>query len=103
MTKEARQERRELWAERIEAFLSSGLSQRAWCREHGLRPNHHWYRLRKYATETNQPQSGKWIQLDSLAPTGTGVVLRLGNVTEEIQRGFAPQLLTEVIRSLLNE
>ncbi|MGI6567348.1 MAG: IS66 family insertion sequence element accessory protein TnpA [Limnochordia bacterium] len=42
MTKEARQERRELWAERIEAFLSSGLSQRAWCREHGLRPNQLW-------------------------------------------------------------
>lgn len=31
MTKEAKQELRELWAERIEPFLSSGLSQRAWC------------------------------------------------------------------------
>jgi len=39
VTKEARQERRELWAERIEAFLASGLSQRAWCREHGVNAN----------------------------------------------------------------
>ena len=31
------QELRELWAERIEDFRASGLSQRAWCREHGLR------------------------------------------------------------------
>lgn len=38
----------------------------------------------------------------TIAPTGSGVVLRIGNVTVEIQRGFDPQVLTEVIRSLLN-
>ena len=102
MTKEARQELRELWAERIEDFRASGLSQRAWCRKHGLRPNQLWYWLRKFETETNQPQNGIWIQLDSLAPTGSGVVLRIGNVALEVQRGFDPQVLTEVIRSLLN-
>ena len=102
MTKEARQGRRELGAERIGAFFASGLSQRAWCREHGLRPNQLGYWLRKFRTEANQPQNGRWIQLDSLAPTGSGVVLRIGNVTVEIQRGFDPQVLTEVISSLLN-
>ena len=71
-------------------------------REHGLRPNQLWYWLRKFSTEANQPQNGRWIQLDSLAPTGSGVVLRIGNVALEVQRGFDPQVLTEVIRSLLN-
>ena len=63
MTKEARQELREVWAERIEDFRASGLSQWAWCREHGLRPNQLWYWLRKFETETNQPQNGIWTQL----------------------------------------
>ena len=102
MTKEARQELRELWAERIDDFGASGLGQRAWSREHGLRPNQLWYWLRKFETETNQPQNGIWIQLDSLAPTGSSVVLRIGNVALEVQRGFDPQALTEVIRSLRN-
>ena len=36
MAKEAKQELRELWAERVQDFLASGLSQRAWCRESGF-------------------------------------------------------------------
>ena len=86
-------------AERIEVFGACGLSQRAWCREHGLRPIQLRYWLRKFETETNQPQNGIWIKQDSLAPTGSGVVLRIGKVTVENQSGFDPQVLTEVIRS----
>ena len=92
-----------MWADSIEDFRDSGLSQRAWCLEHGLRPIQLCEWLRKFETETNKPQNGIWIPLDSLAPTGSGVVLRIGNVTVEIQRGIDPQVLTEDIRYLLNE
>jgi hypothetical protein len=53
VTKEARQELRELWAERVEAFLASGLSQRAWCREHGLKQERLSYWLRKFRAEAS--------------------------------------------------
>jgi hypothetical protein len=53
VTKEARQELRELWAKRVEAFLASGLSQRAWCREHGLKQERLSYWLRKFRAEAS--------------------------------------------------
>ena len=43
-----------------------------------------------------------WATAQPTLVLGSGVVLRIGNVTVEIQRGFDPQVLTEVIRSLLN-
>ncbi|MGI6645854.1 MAG: IS66 family insertion sequence element accessory protein TnpA [Limnochordia bacterium] len=102
MTKEARQELRELWAERVEAFLASGLSQRAWCREHGLKQERLSYWLRKFRAEASAKPNGRWLQLDSLAPSGSGVSLRIGGLTLEVQRGFDPQVLADVISSLMN-
>lgn len=63
MTKEARQELRELWAKRVEAFLASGLSQRAWCREHGLKQERLSYWLRKFRAEASAKHNGRWLQL----------------------------------------
>ncbi|HOA53955.1 MAG TPA: hypothetical protein PKI05_17005 [Thermogutta sp.] len=54
--------KRELWAERIEAFLASGLSQRAWCQEHGLRQNQLGYWLRKLKPELAMPKKSRWIR-----------------------------------------
>lgn len=101
MTKEARQELRELWAERVQDFLASGLSQRAWCREQGLRPNQLGYWLRKLEAETKPAQSGRWVRLYSVGHSGSGVVLRIGTVVLEIQRGFDQEVLVDVIRSLI--
>jgi hypothetical protein len=102
VTKEARQELRELWAKRVEAFLASGLSQRAWCREHGLKQERLSYWLRKFRAEASAKHNGRWLQLDSLAPSGSGVSLRIGGLTLEVQRGFDPQVLADVISSLMN-
>lgn len=102
VTKEARQELRELWAERVVAFLASGLSQRAWCREHGLKQERLSYWLRKFRAEASAKPNGRWLQLDSLAPSASGVSLRIGGLTLEVQRGFDPQVLADVISSLMN-
>ena len=99
MTEKSKQE---LWAERIEAFLSSGLSQRAWCEQQGLRPSQLRYWLRKFRTETKQGTLVRWLSLDAVAPSGSGVSLRIGNVVLEIQRGFDQEVLAGVVRSLMD-
>ncbi len=35
----AESEKARAWVDRVEAFESSGLSRRAWCRQQGLKPN----------------------------------------------------------------
>lgn len=99
MTEKTKQE---LWTERIEAFLASGLSQRAWCEKQGLRPNQLGYWLRKFRAETPSLKNSRWVSLDNIAPAGSGVLLHIGNVTLEVQRGFDQQVLADVVRSLMN-
>lgn len=99
MTEKTKQE---LWAERIEDFLASGLSQRAWCEQQGLRPNQLRYWLRKFRAETGPGTHIRWVSLDAIAPSGLGVSLRIGNVMLEIQRGFDQEVLAGVIRSLMD-
>jgi len=101
MGKQSRQELRELWAERIDAFLASGLSQRAWCRENGFNHGRLSYWLRKFIAEARQPRNGSWVSLDTIAPRSSGVLFRIGSVTLEVQRGFDAQVLADVIRSLM--
>ncbi len=72
-----RKTKHELWAERTQAFLASGLSQRAWCEEHGLRANQLGYWLRKFEAETNSSSNNRWVNLDAIAPAGSGVSLNI--------------------------
>ncbi len=93
--------KQELWTERIEAFLASGLSQRAWCEQQGMRPNQLSYWLRKLRTEARPSGKGRWVSLNNIAPSNSGVSLRIGNAVLEIERGFDPEVLADVLRSLM--
>lgn len=93
-------QKQELWNNRIQDFLASGQSQKAWCEQHGLRSNQLGYWLRKLKTDTDPHGNGRWISLDTIAPSGSGVSLRVGNVTFEVERGFDQQVLADVVRSL---
>ena len=66
MTEQGRQQLRQLWAQRVEAFLDSGMSQRAWCEQHGLRPNQLGYWLRKFRSEQIAENSPRWISLEAV-------------------------------------
>lgn len=61
MTEQERQQLRQLWAQRVEVFLDSGMSQKTWCEQHGLRPNQLGYWLRKFRSEQLLDYFGKDI------------------------------------------
>ena len=96
MTEQERQQLRQLWAQQVEAFLDSGMSQRAWCEQHGLRPNQLGYWLRKVRSEQIAGNSPRWISLEAVPATSSGVALRIGNVALELQRGFDQEVLARL-------
>ena len=93
-------QKQELWNERIQDFLASGLSQRAWCEEQGLRVGQLGYWLRKSKTEANS-SNVRWLSLDTITPPGTGISLRIGSVSLDVARGFDQEVLADVVRSLI--
>lgn len=96
MTKAERQERRSLWATRIADYRASGQSQAAWCAQHGLKIHQFRYWLKKQS-QTAEDTPTRWLSLDlANAP----VVIRVGQVTVEVQPGFDPDLLRDVVRTL---
>jgi len=102
LTQMAKQEKQRLWEERIEAFLASGQSQRAWCQEQGLRANQLGYWLRKYKARMSQSAGKRWISMESESHSHSGVSLRIGNIVLDIEPGFSRQVLVDVLHSLMN-
>lgn len=100
-------EKQELWSNRIEAFLASGQSRRTWCQEHGLPEHQLGYWLRKLqSSKSSHPVSStsernRWISVETMIPTNTGVSMRLGKVVLELECGFDPKVLADVVMTLM--
>lgn len=92
-----------LWNERIDSFLASGLSQRAWCQEQGLPPQQLSYWLRKHHRKEGHPGTSRWVSIDAISTSsGSGVSLRVGTITLDVEPGFDQQVLADVLRSLMS-
>lgn len=92
-------DKQRLWDERIQAFLASGQSQRAWCDEQGLSQHQLSYWLRKHRAKELRSAGTRWVNLNSSA--SSGVSLRIGEIVVEVQPGFSQQILVDVMRSLM--
>ncbi len=103
MTRAERDANREVWQERIKAFQASAKSVREWCRENGLGTGGVYYWLKKLG-EVDGPATSNWVSVDvNLETTGKpneGLLVRIGQVTVEVQPGFNHNLLRDVISTL---
>ncbi len=92
------------WAEHLDAWRASGLSQNAYCRQHGLRPNRLSYWKRKLAAPSDGDKPVACTQSPAFVPlhvshravTGNGLRLLLPNGCE--LAGIEGQHLPIVIR-----
>lgn len=85
------------WQNTLEAQARSGLSIRAYCREHNLRESaFHYHKRRLLASRA--PEGG-FVQIQGGRP---GIRLRHldGSWCVEVDRGFDPGLLREVLEAL---
>lgn len=98
------EQKRNLWKERIALFQESGQSVAKWCKEQELPEHQLRYWLRKAVAKQSTASGGitsRWVAMGSLEDnSSTGVSLRIGSVHLDVQRGFDPFVLTEVVRSL---
>ena len=75
-----REQKHQLWKERISEYESSGLSVPAWCKEQQIPTHQMRYWLRKFRNaETNDSKSDKaasrWVELDTSEPAPGVLVL----------------------------
>ncbi|GAB6172669.1 hypothetical protein JCM15765_21470 [Paradesulfitobacterium aromaticivorans] len=59
-----RAEMRQVWGARFEEYRASGLSAKAWCAAHDVKPERLWYWLKKIEGKTHSVELTRWLPLD---------------------------------------
>jgi hypothetical protein len=99
-----KQQRLQEWTARITDFKTSGLTMSAWCQVHGQTIHQLKYWLRKLNEPTSS--STNWLPLAINSPSteffspSSSLMVRVGHVGIEVQTGFNPELLRQIVRAL---
>lgn len=94
------------WNAIVTAYKTSGQSQTQWCRTNKVNLNNlrYWLQKEKKATPLAETNC-QWVTLDIRAPKPTGctqqLTLHIGQVCIEVNPGFDPQLLSDIIRTII--
>lgn len=105
----SREQRRQLWAARIADFRASGLTMSAWCAANHCTIDQLKYWLYKAKNLPSSPSSAsptRWVPLMVTDPHPTtddappSLVVCIGKARIELQNGFDPGLLRDVVRVL---
>lgn len=95
-------EKRALWNERINEFLASGQSRQAWCRNNDVSAQQLGYWLRKsQSSHENQAESSRWVSMNASRTASPGITIRVGELALEVERGFDPKVLADVVLTLM--
>lgn len=92
------------WQAVVTAYKASGLRQTEWCRANNVNLNNLRYWLQKEDKQAaSLKETCQWVTLD-LSKTDTHqkqhLFLYIGPVRIEVNPGFDPKFLTDVVRSL---
>lgn len=99
-----RDERRAMWQARIDAFKASGESSvKTWCAENNVsyQSMYAWLKKDWPQTDTVDP-APQWIfnELIQESKSTTSLLLTIGAISIQIEEGFNPVLLGEVLQVL---
>ena len=91
------------WEERVAAFRASGLGVAAWCTANHVKPHQLWYWLRKEKLVATPAETApRWLSVEigdlRTGCQGDGLLIRVGHAVVEVQPGFNPALLSDVLR-----
>ena len=100
MSKDEELQLRQEWEERLAAYHASGQSARAWCESNGVKLHQLRYRLERERTSgAGKPAVPVWLK--AAVAVDSVLRVRIGNAVIEVGRGFDPDLLAAVARSLV--
>jgi hypothetical protein len=98
-------ERVEYWQQMVRGYQRSELSRRDFCQQKEIQIHCLDYWQRKFRTQTGIPVEKKpagWIPLqvseEEKQGGSGGIRLRIGRVLFDVEPGFDPQMLAEVLR-----
>jgi hypothetical protein len=97
-----RYERQAIWQKRITDFRSSGEKNvSTWCAQQNISVNsmYHWLK-KEWQPGDSVATSPKWVPvkvLEQEVTTSSPITVRIGAVTIEVNQGFSPKLLGEVL------
>ena len=95
----------EFWRHHVQAFIDSGKTRVAYCRENQIQVYQldYWRRKFKSSKANKSPDIRRdWVSLqiheDHSSDKGTGIRLHIGRLSIEVEPGFNPKLLSELLR-----
>ena len=96
-----RSELAEHWREQIEDFATSGMTAQEWSNYNRIPLNQLQYWKRRLK-ELDKPQSTPtiWTALEIAQQLPSTITLRVGSASIDLNSGFDPNLLREVVRAL---
>ena len=91
-----------LWRSRLEQCKSSGMTVKAWCETQGCSLNQYYYWKRRFSVSTaNLATPSQWVQVNVVETDTTPAInLYIGQARIEVQQGFNPTLLQEVVAAI---
>jgi hypothetical protein len=99
--------RRQTWIARLTAYKQSGQTMKVWCNAQGVTLDQLKYWLRKLKSEdggSESPPAASFVPLvlseSSHAPTSASLRLHVGDVHIDVNVGFDPRLLRDVVAAL---
>jgi hypothetical protein len=100
-----RSEQRQEWETRTKDLQSSGQTIPAWCAINNLRVHQVRYRLRKLKRESLSTvnTAPQWLSINIKefnAECRQPLLIKVGTAVIEVQPGFNPELLRDVVRTL---
>ncbi|MBE0339745.1 IS66 family insertion sequence element accessory protein TnpB [Paenibacillus sp. 28ISP30-2] len=99
MTKAER--RQHQWTERIRDYRASGLTMSAWCEAQGVTLHQLKYWLRKMDSSIPSTSTPHFIPVTVSSPSSSpSLTLRIGLASLDVQEGFSPELLRQVVQAL---
>jgi hypothetical protein len=106
----AKEQRRQDWHTRIEAYRASGLTMKAWCSANhcSVEQLKYWLKIKRVSSSATSDQKTSpvlFVPLATVDPPGSvspapSLILHIGEASIELHSGFDPMLLREVIHAL---
>ncbi|KPV43987.1 IS66 family insertion sequence element accessory protein TnpA [Alicyclobacillus ferrooxydans] len=96
------------WKARVDEFRESGQTAAEWCRVHSLNVNQfrRWiHKFPKQGTAESPSPTIRWLSVTTEDPTttiatGPAITIHVGSASIEVQDGFNPTLLKQVVHAL---
>ena len=87
------------WFDRLQEWKASGLGLGGWCRENGQSFYKVRYYKRKFERKSATPDR-TFTEVEEDKPSGGKLVVHIGEVRIEVEKGFDPLLLRDVMQIL---